>query len=128
MHELSIISSLVDNVLEFVEREKVARVLCVRIGVGEFTQLETEQLKFGYEAVTKETLLEGSSLEIETVEAAVKCPHCCYSGKPKFWDGALSFASVPTLQCPVCGKAAEATQGDDCAIKTIQFIRENDNA
>ncbi len=123
MHELSIASGIVDNVLAFAEEQPFAQVLTVRVAVGELTRLEGEQLQFSYAAITKETALEGSTLEIERVEAAVQCAHCGYGGRPKYWEDALAFASVPTLQCPDCGQAAEATQGHDCVIKTIRFVR-----
>jgi Zn finger protein HypA/HybF involved in hydrogenase expression len=29
---------------------------------------------------------------------------------------------VITLQCPECGKAVEATQGKECAIKAIRYV------
>lgn len=123
MHELSIVSSLVEKVLGFVAEQETSQVLSVRLCVGELTHLEPEQLKFCYEAVTKETPLEGSVLEIETQPASVLCPHCCYRGKPKYWDEAQAFETVPTMQCPRCGKQAEAIEGNDCSIKTIKFTR-----
>jgi hydrogenase nickel incorporation protein HypA/HybF len=123
MHELSIASGIVEKVLGFAEEQQLAQVLAVRVAVGELSHLEGEQLRFCYGAITKETAIEGSTLEIENIEAAVKCPHCSYEGRPKYWDGALVFVSVPTLECPNCGKAAEATQGHECAIKTIRFVR-----
>jgi hydrogenase nickel incorporation protein HypA/HybF len=122
MHELSIASGIVEKVLAFAGEQDLAKVLAVRVAVGELSQIEAEQLQFCYSAITKETAIEGSTLEIENVEAAVNCPHCMYEGRPKYWDGALAFASVPTLECPRCGKAAEATQGHECAIKTIRFV------
>lgn len=60
--------------------------------------------------------------------AAVRCPHCAYEGSPKYWEGALSAALVPTLQCPECGRAAEAVAGHDCAIKSIKYVRDSDSA
>ena len=93
----------------------------MRLLVGELSCIEPEQLRFCYSAVTKETVIEDSTLEIERVEAEVSCPHCSYRGRPKFWEDTLSEVVVATLQCPSCGKAAEAVQGHECTIRTIRY-------
>ncbi len=115
MHELSIASAIVDNVLELLGTHEGGQVIEVRLQVGELTCVETEQLKFCFEAITKDTTMEKSLLHIERVEAQVACPHCAYRGKPTYWEG------VATLQCPACGKAAEATEGHECLIRTIRY-------
>jgi hydrogenase nickel incorporation protein HypA/HybF len=122
MHELSIATSIVESVLEFVEKHGVKQVLEVRLLIGELMAVEQEQLRFCYSVITKETAIENSLLEFDQVGAFVRCPHCAYRGRPRYWDGALSFMPIATLQCPECGKAAEATQGTECAIKAIRYV------
>jgi hydrogenase nickel incorporation protein HypA/HybF len=122
MHELSIASSIVESVLEFAANNKIKKVLEVRLSVGELMAVEWEQLRFCYGAITRETAMEDSLLEIEPIEATVTCPYCSFRGRPKYWDDALSFAPIVTLQCPACGKAAEPMQGKECAIKSIKYV------
>lgn len=128
MHEFSIASSIVESVLDFCEKQSVKQVLEVRLSIGELTHVEAEQLRFCFESITKDTPMENATLAIETIAATVRCPHCFYEGPPKYWDGALSAVLVPTLQCPKCGQSAEATQGHDCAIKTIKFVRPSETS
>jgi Zn finger protein HypA/HybF involved in hydrogenase expression len=78
-------------------------------------------LKFCYESITRETALQDSKLEIDTIGARVICRHCNYTGAPKYWMDSLADAPVPTLQCPNCGRATEVEQGHECAIKSIQY-------
>ena len=122
MHEFSIASSIVESVLEFAANNKIEKILEVRLLVGELMAVEWEQLRFCYGAITRETAMENSSLEIEQVEAAVSCPYCSYRGRPKYWEDALAAFPIVTLQCPQCGMAAESTQGKECAIKTIRYM------
>lgn len=122
MHELSIASAVVDSVLEFVAERSIKRVIAVRLAVGELSHLAEEQLRFCYMAITQETPIRDSALEIEKVPALVRCHHCDYSGRPKYWDDALSAAPVPTLQCPNCSGAVEPVEGNDCAIKSVRFV------
>ena len=122
MHELSLASAVVDSVLEFLDAHEVKQILTVRLAVGELSCVEADQLRFCYTAITQETAMENSTLEIESVAAVVECPRCSYRGRPKYWEDALSAAPVPTLECPSCRGAVEPVEGNDCAIKTIQFV------
>lgn len=122
MHELSIASSLVESVLEFLETHEAKKVVAVRLATGELTCVEADQLRFCYNSITVGTAIADSELEIERTEAVVRCPHCSYQGSPKYLNGALSDAQIPTLQCPECGKAAEAIQGHECTIRTIKYV------
>jgi hydrogenase nickel incorporation protein HypA/HybF len=125
MHELSIASGLVEKLLQFADDNPEKKIVEVRLAVGELSHIEDEQLRFCYGAITAETPLEGSTLEIEKIDAVVVCPHCSYRGRPKYWDGALSGIPIATLECPACGKATEATDGQECAIKSIRFTEAN---
>jgi len=127
MHEFSIASAIVEKVLGFCEEQRAKKVIEVRVTIGEFTHIDPEQLRFCFQAITKETPLEEAALEIETSDAAVHCPHCGYAGPPKYWDGALSGVLIPTLQCPVCEKAVDPAEGHECTIKTVKFVREEDD-
>jgi hydrogenase nickel incorporation protein HypA/HybF len=122
MHELSIASAVVNSVLEYLDAHAVKKLLRVRLAVGELSHVEADQLRFCYRAITQETAMENSTLEIERVAAVVECPRCSYRGRPKYWEDALSAAPIPTLECPTCRGAVEPVEGNDCAIKTIQFV------
>jgi hydrogenase nickel incorporation protein HypA/HybF len=125
MHELSIASGMVEKLLQFADENPDKKIVEVRLAVGELSHIENEQLRFCYEAITVETPIEGSTLQIEKIEAMVECPHCSYRGRPKYWDGALSGIPVATLECPQCGKATEPIEGKECAIKSIRFMETN---
>ena len=73
MHELSIITSIVDNVKSEVERHKVNKVLAVEIEIGEFAFLNGEQPTYLYGVLLKDTKLDGSELIIKEIKGKVKC-------------------------------------------------------
>jgi hydrogenase nickel incorporation protein HypA/HybF len=125
MHELSIASGLVEKLLQFSSENPNKKIIEVRLAVGEFSHIESEQLRFCYTAVITETPLDGSTLSIEKVEAMVQCPHCSYRGRPKYLDDLISEKPVATLQCPACGKAAQAIEGEECAIKSVKYMEAN---
>jgi hydrogenase nickel incorporation protein HypA/HybF len=123
MHEFSIACSLVEKLLQFSAENPDRKIVEVRLEVGELSQIEHDQLSFAYESIIPETALEGSTVLIEEVEAAVECPSCGYKGRPKFWDEALAGTPVATLQCPSCSKAVFAVAGQECAIKSVKFFQ-----
>src|SRR5262245_50691238 len=120
MHEFSIATDIVESVLEFARKHQADDVLRVRLQIGEMTGIDSEQLKLCYGAIIKESPIETSHLEIERVPTVVHCPRCLYQGPPEEREGALALA---TLECPKCGMAAEATNGYECAIKSVQFLQ-----
>jgi hydrogenase nickel incorporation protein HypA/HybF len=122
MHEFSIATTLVEDVLKFAKEHGATKVVRVRLGIGELTCIQSEQLKFCYESVITETALAESKLEIETIPARVACSNCGYQGPPKYWLDSLADVPIATFQCPTCAKSVEAIQGHECAIKTIQFV------
>ena len=103
LHELSVISALIDEVLRQLEGHKVLRVDSVTIQVGELTFLSEESLRFGYETLSEGTALAGSKLKVERLPANIQCEKCGYRG-PFDKSGAdphLHFL-LPSFECPTC--------------------------
>ena len=123
MHEFSIAADLIEKLSEFVRDNPDKKIHEVRLGIGELSHIEHDQLRFCYESITRETPLEGSALSIDKIETFVECPHCSSRGRPKYWDDILAGAPVVTFQCPACGKTVEETQGRECVIKSIRYIK-----
>jgi hydrogenase nickel incorporation protein HypA/HybF len=127
MHEFSIASGVVETVLEFAQARGLRKIVEVRMVIGELACVEAEQLKFCFQSITGETALENAALEIEPGDAIVRCGHCSYEGPPKYWDDAQVATFLPTLECPRCGRAAEAIAGHECSIKSIKYQRDSES-
>lgn len=102
MHELSIISSVVDTVIESMAVYPGARVIEVRLRVGALSSVVEDSLQFCYEIATRETPLAGSRLVVKTVPVTVHCAAC---GK----DGALE--NLQSFRCPHCGELTGDVRG-----------------
>ncbi|RLG93101.1 hydrogenase maturation nickel metallochaperone HypA, partial [Candidatus Bathyarchaeota archaeon] len=57
MHEGTITSQIVENVLREAQKRNAKRVLEVRIEIGKLMFLNPEQVRFWYEMLTKDTVL-----------------------------------------------------------------------
>jgi len=83
MHEFSICQSLVEAVVA--ELDKVGpdpvRLLKTRVVVGGLRQVVPENLKQAYEILTKDTIAEGSALEVKPAPIIGRCEDCGWQGE-----------------------------------------------
>jgi hydrogenase nickel incorporation protein HypA/HybF len=113
MHELSIVSSVVDSVIESLEKYPGARVLEVRLRVGALAAVVGDSLQFCYELATRETPLEGSRLVVKIVPVVVHCAACSRDGE---------LESLQSFRCPHCDEpAADVRAGREMEIEAIEI-------
>jgi hydrogenase nickel incorporation protein HypA/HybF len=113
MHELSIISSVVDSVIESLEKYPGARVTEVRLKVGALAAVVEDSLQFCYGLATDETPLEGSRLVIKILPVMVHCEACGTDGE---------IESLQSFRCPHCGEPAnDIRQGRELEIDAIEI-------
>ena len=113
MHELSIVSSVVDNVIESLEKYPGARVTEVRLKVGALAAVIEDSLQFCYGIATDETPLEGSRLVVNVVPVTVHCDACGAEGE---------LESLQSFRCPSCGEpASDVRHGRELEIEAIEI-------
>jgi len=118
MHELSIVSSVVENVCESLEKYPGARVKEVRLRVGALAAVVEDSLQFCYGIASEGTPLEGSRLVVQTVPVSVHCAACGA-------DGAI--ASLQDFRCPHCGEpASDVRHGRELEIDSIEIEEAED--
>ena len=122
VHEVSVISGMVNAVLEELKKYDAVSVASVDIVIGDMTQLGDEQLLFAYEIVTRDTMLEGSVLNIEHEPVNVACKECGYDGPVVMLDaGDFSSHAIPVLSCPECGGRVKVTSGQSCCVRSLEL-------
>lgn len=128
MHEYSVMSSLITALLEELEDRKIKKVKTVTLEIGALTFLGEQQMKFAYEALSIDTMLEGSELEVKELPAEIKCPECGYEGEVNYADDPAFHLRIPVISCPECGGKPEITQGKETVIKNITVMEEEDES
>ena len=121
MHEVSVVSNMVDAILRELDGYKVKKVEEVNIVIGDLTSLGPEQLEFAYEIVTKDTVLEGSKLVIEREEVAVRCKECDYEGPAENLDSEFFDHTIPVIACPKCGGGVDIIAGQACRVRDLSI-------
>lgn len=112
MHELSIAQNIIDIVQENLAPDQRQVVKTVRVKVGKLTNILVDSLMFGFEALAKETNLEGVTLEVEQLPLRIKCNDC---GKETDLD---DYA----FSCPVCDSSAiKVISGQELLVQEIEL-------
>lgn len=121
MHEFSMTSQIVREVLKEAEKRGAKRVLEVHLVIGSLTLLGTEQIRWSYEMLVENTIMNESKLFIRRRKGKVKCDRCCYEGSIKFRDDPIYHISFPTLTCPKCDSSVKIIEGKECLIKRVKL-------
>ena len=110
MHETVLMQNLITTVAQALENRNVARVNRVTISVGELANALPDALSFAFEAMTRDGILKGAELEIESLPAVARCDAC---GHEYQTDG---FPIV----CPVCKSTGfRIISGEEVYVQSI---------
>jgi hydrogenase nickel incorporation protein HypA/HybF len=109
VHELSICRSIVD----IVNRNAAGRdVRAVHLQVGKLRQIVPETLVYCWSLMNENTPLAASTLEVESIPAAIRCRSCA----------ATTTISQPIMICGSCaGTDVEIVAGEEFLITTLDL-------
>ncbi len=111
MHEMSVAAHIVDIVAEVMADQEAARAVSVRLRLGALTCVNPDALRFGLQALSRNTPVDGCELEIIEVHADGECRDCG-------WTGAV--ADPLGLACPTCGSTSLALSGGrDLTVQSV---------
>jgi hydrogenase nickel incorporation protein HypA/HybF len=122
MHEVSVMSSILEQVLAELKKYDVVSVKELELVVGELTFLSYDPLRFAYEIMTRGTPLEGAELKMIPEEIEVQCPSCGYRGRVDYLEDEAYHFSVPVLHCPKCDSKVEVIRGKRCGVTSMKVI------
>ncbi len=110
MHEMSIATSLLDEVLAALSGHDGARVDLVELEVGSLRLIVPEAMDLAWRSLTVGTPAAGSALKITEIEPFARCRVCGCEYRPEL----ISFL------CPKCGKAdVDILSGNDIILKSL---------
>lgn len=118
MHELSLCQGMVDTILDELTRVQPppTRVTKTRIVVGRLHQIVPETMELAYEVTTRDTPLEGSSLELSHIPIRARCSAC---GQEQEVEQALFL-------CSACGTTGlEILSGKELYIESFEVEDED---
>jgi hydrogenase nickel incorporation protein HypA/HybF len=109
MHELSVATAVLNTALKHAEDRRVS---LVNLRVGRLRQVVPDSLLFYFEIVARDTSCEGAELQLEEIDALLRCSECEHEWAPQ----------VPAFRCPQCGSAdVEVTAGEELEVQFIEI-------
>ena len=113
MHELSIVSSIVESVTEKLAEFPGARVTQVRLRVGALASVFEDSLQFCYGIATEDTPLAGSSLIVNVLPIVAYCEKCASD---------VELPGLQSFRCPRCDEpVSDLRQGRELEIECIEI-------
>lgn len=111
MHEMSLAEGVRSIVEDAARAQGFSKVRTVVLEIGELSSVEVDALRFCLDAVLRDTIAEGASIEVEAVPGTGWCMQC--------------EASVPVHRlydpCPQCGGyQVQPTGGSEMRVKEIE--------
>ena len=123
MHEFSIASDIVTNVLDTAGKNKGKKVLSIQLDIGELALLNIEQVTFWVQELLKGSIAEGAKVKVKTIKARVACEACGRKGGVNSDQGDPFQHFVP-LSCPKCGSfQMRIEKGRECYLRKIQVLK-----
>jgi hydrogenase nickel incorporation protein HypA/HybF len=113
MHEMAISSAVLESVLRHAAGRRVSEV---RLRVGHLRQVVPDSLSFYWDIVTRDSVCEGSALDMELIPARLACAGCA-----REWE-----IELPVFRCPSCGGAeVQVVSGDELEVESIEVEEED---
>jgi hydrogenase nickel incorporation protein HypA/HybF len=111
MHELAITQSAVDLAAQQAHEHGASRVVSVTMVIGSLTGVVEDSVRFYFDLIAKDTIVEGAAICFRTVLAQARCREC-----------GAGFAPEDSLwRCPSCGGVqADITAGRELFLESIE--------
>lgn len=111
MHELSVMSYLLDTVEHHARQAGARKVLAINLVVGERASFIDDSLLFYFDMLTPGRLCEGAKLSIRRTPMRFHCAACASDYTPTFGS----------FRCPSCGAAGHVTSdGGELLIESLE--------
>ena len=115
MHELSVAQEILGIVNQYLPNASTGLVKSVKVKIGKLSNILPDSLTFCYEALTIQTPLEGSKLEIVEMPVKISCIDCKN----------ISEIEPPVFACPACeNNQIKIISGTELRVDEIELFDE----
>jgi hydrogenase nickel incorporation protein HypA/HybF len=111
MHEVSVMQSAMEIAEASAKAQGAVQIHRMVMRVGTLAGVVPDSLMFAFDIVTKGTMAEGATLEIETVQSLCHCTACEKEFEPKDFF----------YECPNCGSlSVELKRGKELELSYLE--------
>lgn len=112
MHELSIITGVLDACEQAAKDAGAQAIQSIRLKIGERSGVSLEALEFAFETARIDTLAAQARLDLVLLEAQAHCLECGEVFRPE--QGLF-------LECPKCQGPGQMDQGQELTIDSLEI-------
>ena len=113
MHELSIMTGVLEIALEYAQKNSARKINKIFLQIGAMSDVLPEWAQSYFDMLSKDTIAEQASLEIEKIPIRTRCNIC--GRETTFTNGEWQFT------CPACGGGVELLSGRELKIHSIEI-------
>ncbi len=115
MHEMSIAQNLIRILEQEMTQNEARKLLRVKISYGRISAIVPEALQTAFQALTRQTPLEGAVMETREVPLKVRCRECATEFSPQDQD-------LLIMTCTSCGAefGHEVISGKELLVEEIE--------
>lgn len=115
MHEVSLMTNVLELVAQEMEKHKVSRLKSVTLRYGVLSNIVPDSMRFAFEVLTKDSEFSGSALNLVREDLQLKCRYCSHI----FTTAQKNYFFVP---CPNCHEEGnfEVVKGEGIFLDRIE--------
>lgn len=111
MHEMALAEGIMQILEDQAKSQHFERVKTVWLEIGELSHVDPDAIRFCFDAVAHDTIVEGANLEIDRVPGQAWCHTCARHVK-------ISKLVDP---CPLCDRyQLQVTGGEDMRVRELE--------
>lgn len=111
MHELSVTQGILNIVIDQAKKHEVKKISKIRIKMGVLSDLLPESINYYFSIISKDSIAEGSVIEVEKLPLKVCCKDC----------GHVSEIDIKKFRCLSCsGQNLKIIQGNEFYIDSLE--------
>ncbi|MDR2220624.1 MAG: hydrogenase maturation nickel metallochaperone HypA [Methylobacillus sp.] len=111
MHEMSLAEGVLQLIEDAAHDQDFHRVKKVWLEIGRLANVETEAMRFCFDAVMRDSVADGAELEIVETPGQAWCMKC---------SQAVQLQALSD-ECPLCGSyQLQVTGGDELRVKELE--------
>lgn len=116
MHELSIVTNVLDTAVSHAKQQHASRLLGVNLRIGEYKEVVDDALQFSFRILADDDeFTNGAKLNVEYVKPSSICPDCGHE-----WEHDMFHR-----KCPECGcDWTILVHGSELEISSIEIEEE----
>jgi hydrogenase nickel incorporation protein HypA/HybF len=116
MHELSVAQEILRIVHQYVPDPKPNTLKSVKVSIGKLSNVLKDSLTFCFDAITSDTPLKGTRLDIIELPVKIQCASC----------NEVAEIDEPVFACPNCGNnQIKVISGTELKVDEIELFDKN---